>query len=102
PRRALARDLVCPAKGTPAPARRPSTGAERIGSFFAPAAPAPIAAAPATRVLTLPGFANATAIWVSSGRDLQGKIWLGVSADTERMRAHLIQYHPHAHTITEP
>jgi len=98
---ALAGGLLCAGSGAADPARRPSTYEERIGSFFSPAAPAPIAAAPPTRVLTLPGFANATAIWASSGRDLQGKIWIGVSAGSPGMSAHLIQYDPETDTMRD-
>jgi hypothetical protein len=75
------------------PARRPSSYEERAGSFFGPP-PAPTEAAPATRELALPAVANATAIWGATGRDLQGRIWIGVSADAPGMSAHLIQYDP--------
>ena len=93
---ALAGALLCAGGGAADPARRPSTYEQRIGSFFG-AAPAGLPTmAPATRVLPLPAFADANAIWGSTGRDLQGKIWIGVSAENARMSAHLIQYDPEA------
>jgi hypothetical protein len=83
------------------PARRPSTYEERSGSFFGPAPTAPIEAAPPTRELRLPAFADATAIWGSSGRDLHGRIWIGVSAGSPGMSAHLIQYDPEADVMLD-
>ncbi len=93
---ALAGALLCAGSGAADPARRPSAYEERIGSFFGPTPGAPIVAAPPTRVLTVPAFADATAIWGSSGRDLEGKIWIGVSASSPGMSAHLFQYDPEA------
>ena len=93
---ALAGALLCAGSGGADPARRPNTYEERIGSYFGPAPAALATAAPATRVLALPAFPDANAIWGSSGRDLQGKIWIGVSAESPRMSAHLLQYDPEA------
>jgi hypothetical protein len=83
------------------PARRPVTSDERSGSFFGPAPATPSEAAPLTRELKLPAFADATAIWGSTGRDLQGRIWIGVSAGSPRMSAHLIQYDPEADVMRD-
>lgn len=83
------------------PGRRPGSYEERSGSFFGPAPATPIAAAPPTRELTLPAFADATAIWGSSGRDLQGRIWIGVSASSPGMSAHLLQYDPEADVMRD-
>ena len=91
---AVAGALLCAASGGADPARRPSTYEERIGSFFGPAPAAPIEAAPPTRELRLPAFTGASAIWGSTGRDLQGRIWIGVSAGGPGLSAHLIQYDP--------
>jgi hypothetical protein len=55
---ALAGALLCAASGSADPARRPTTYEERNGSFFAPAPPAPATAAPPTKVLPLPSFAE--------------------------------------------
>src|SRR6185503_3191896 len=78
------------------PGRRPVTPDERSGSFFGPAPTTAADAAPPARELKLPAFADATAIWGSTGRDLQGRIWIGVSANSPRMSAHLMQYDPEA------
>jgi hypothetical protein len=98
---ALAGALLCAASGGADPSRRPSTYEERIASFFAPAPTAPVEAAPPTRELPLPAFPNATAIWGSTGRDLQGRIWIGVSAGSPGMSAHLIQYDPEADVMRD-
>jgi hypothetical protein len=92
--------LMLAASGGADPARRPGTPEERTGSFYAPV-PTPLDAAPPTRELTLPPFRNATAIWGSTGRDLQGRIWIGVSADGSGRSAHLIQYDPEADVLKD-
>jgi hypothetical protein len=58
----LAGALLWIESGGADPARRPGSYEERSGSFFGPAPPTPAEAAPPTRELTLPAFANATAI----------------------------------------
>lgn len=78
------------------PARRPDSYEERSGSFFGPARAAKVDAAPPTRELKVPAFADATAIWGATGRDLQGRIWIGVSAGSPGMSGHLVQYDPEA------
>jgi len=98
---ALAGALLCAGSGAADPTRRPSTYEERTGSFFGPTPAAPGAAAPATKALALPAFPDATAIWGSSGRDLQGKIWIGVSANSPGMSAHLIQYDPETEAMRD-
>ena len=97
----LAGALLWIESGGADPARRPGSYEERTGSFFGPAPPTPAEAAPPTRELTLPAFANATAIWGSTGRDLQGRMWIGVSASSPRMSAHLIQYDPEADVMRD-
>jgi hypothetical protein len=98
---ALAGALLCAGSGDADPARRPSTYEERTGSFFESAPAAPGASAPSTKILALPDFADATAIWGSIGRDLQGKIWIGVSANSPGKSAHLIQYDPEADAMRD-
>jgi len=98
---ALAGVLLCAVSGGADPARRPSTYEGRIGSFFGPAPVTPIEAAPPTRELKLPAFADATAVWGATGRDLQGRIWIGVSAGSPGMSAHLIQYDPKADVMRD-
>lgn len=78
------------------PARRPGSHEERTGSLFGRAPAAPAEAAPPTRELKLPAFPDATAIWGATGRDLQGRIWIGVSASSPGMSAQLMQYDPEA------
>ena len=75
------------------PARKPRSYEERSGSFFG-AASAPHLGAPSTRELRVPPFADATSIWGATGRDWRGRIWIGVSATSPGMSAHLLQYDP--------
>ena len=91
--------LLSAGSGGADPNRRPSTPEERSGSVFGPPPIAPVEAAPPTRELTLPAFRGATAIWGSTGRDLQGRIWIGVSAGAPGQSAHLIQYDPEADAL---
>jgi hypothetical protein len=98
---ALVGALLCAVSGGADPARRPSAYEERIGSFFGPAPATPIEAAPPTRELPLPAFTDATAIWGSMGRDLRGRIWIGVSASAPGMSAHLVQYDPEADVMRD-
>jgi len=66
---------------------------ELTGSRFLPALSDPLQP-PQVRELSLPMFENATSIWGSSGRDLYGHIWIGVSAKAGGMSAHLLEYEP--------
>lgn len=93
--------LLVAAGGDADPARKPSTPEERTGSFYGPAPTALPDAAPATRELTLPPFRNATAIWGSTGRDLRGRVWIGVSAGNAGMSAHLIEYDAEADVLRD-
>jgi len=52
--------------------------------------------APHVRDLQVPPFPDATSIWGSTGRDLRGHIWMGVSAKSPGMSAHLMEYEPDA------
>lgn len=68
---------------------------ELTGSLFLPALSEPLRA-PRVRELRLPMFENATSIWGSTGRDFRGHIWVGVSAKSGGMSAHLLEYEPDA------
>ena len=67
--------------------------AELTGSAFLPM-PKNAFAAPRVRELTIPAFDDATSIWGATGRDYRGHIWIGASASSERMSAHLLEYSP--------
>src|SRR5438309_1963636 len=75
------------------PSLQPRSYEERTGSVFLPLPKSPLQA-PSVRELRLPPFADATSIWGATGRDLQGRIWIGVSARSAGMSAHLLQYDP--------
>ncbi len=63
------------------------------GSRFLPL-PANPFQAPRVREVKLPDFDNATSIWGATGRDFDGRIWVGVSAASAGMSAHLLQFDP--------
>jgi outer membrane protein assembly factor BamB len=65
----------------------------RTGSRFRPL-PADPWRAPRTRVLDVPHFADANSIWGATGRDVAGRIWLGVSAKAPGGSAHLMRFDP--------
>lgn len=67
----------------------------RTGSRFL-ALPANPFQAPQVRELSIPQFANATSVWGATGRDSRGHIWVGVSASSSGMSAHLLRYDPEA------
>lgn len=71
--------------------------AELTGSVFLPLPEAPFRV-PRVRELTLPSFENATSVWGSLGRDVRGHIWIGVSAESAGMSAHLVEYDPSGDT----
>lgn len=54
--------------------------------------------APRVRELQPPAFEDATAVWGATGRDAKGDIWIGVSANSHGMSAHLLRYSPAADT----
>jgi hypothetical protein len=68
---------------------------EVTGSFFLPALKEPFRA-PQVRELRLPTIKNATSVWGAIGRDIRGHIWVGVSATSNGMSAHLLEYTPDA------
>ena len=69
----------------------------RTGSRFLPLPENPFQA-PHVRELSVPPFADATSVWGATGRDARGNIWVGVSASTPGMSAHLLRYDPEADT----
>jgi hypothetical protein len=50
--------------------------------------------APGTRVIDVPEFADANSIWGATGRDVAGRIWIGVSAKLPGASAHLLRFDP--------
>jgi len=74
---------------------RPGDYETRTGSRFL-ALPTNPFQAPQVRELSIPQFANATSVWGATGRDSRGHIWVGVSASSSGMSAHLMRYDPEA------
>ena len=66
---------------------------ELTGSRFLPPSGNPNRA-PTVRVLDVPDFTGATAIWGSTGRDRRGRLWFGVSASGDGGSAHLFAFDP--------
>src|SRR5512134_1262902 len=67
------------------------------GSRFLPLPSNPFQS-PTMRELDVPTFADANGIWGATGRDDGGGIWIGVSAHSPGMSAHLMRYDPAADT----
>ena len=63
------------------------------GSVFSPSPQDPFRP-PQVRELALPSFVDATSVWGATGRDFRGHIWVGVSASSAGMSAHLFEYDP--------
>ena len=63
----------------------------QTGSKYLPLPNKPFQA-PMVRELDVPSFADATSVWGATGRDDNGGIWLGVSAEHAGMSAHLMRY----------
>lgn len=51
-----------------------------------------------TRELPVPTFHDANSIWGATGRDAQGRIWIGVSAKSPGLSAHLMSFDPATNT----
>jgi hypothetical protein len=68
---------------------------ELTGSVFLPPPRNP-GRPPQTRELAVPSFPDATSVWGATGRDPRGHIWVGVSASSPGMSAHLMEYDPNA------
>lgn len=67
--------------------------AQQTGSVFADPPKLPITA-PAVREMSLPKIDDGTSIWGATGRDSAGHIWVGISAESAGMSAHLFEYDP--------
>ena len=78
-----------------APDAQPLSYAELTGSVFLPLPKDP-SRPPGVRELAVPSFPDATSVWGATGRDPRGRIWVGVSARSSGMSAHLLQYDPGA------
>ena len=53
------------------------------------------------KVIALPDFWGAYAIWGATGNDRQGRIWIGVTSNDEKSGAHLVQFDPVAHSVID-
>ncbi|GEM_PF-6780059 len=73
----------------------PMSYEELTGSLFLPAPKEPFRT-PTVQELRLPPIENATSVWGAIGRDIRGHIWVGVSATSDGMSAHLLEYDPDA------
>jgi hypothetical protein len=76
----------------------PATYARLTNSAFGPA-PGNPHAPPELRLVPIPDFPGAGAIWGATGRDARGHIWIGVSADPSNENdktpsAHVMEYIP--------
>lgn len=67
--------------------------AQRTGSTFLPLPGDPYSS-PRLKIIPVPDFPGADAIWGATGRDQHGHIWIGVSADGGEHSAHLMEYDP--------
>ena len=70
-----------------------ATLAERTGSTFLPVPDDPYRI-PRLKIIQVPDFPGADAIWGSTGRDRRGHIWFGVSANGGEHSARLFEYDP--------
>jgi hypothetical protein len=65
-----------------------------MGCFYTPERQAPLGAVSA-RVIPVPDFPGAAAVWGATGRDHRGHVWFGVSANGNRQpSARLFEYDP--------
>lgn len=79
----------------PEPRHKPLSYEELTGSVFLPRPINPLQP-PGVRELAMPPFVASTAVWGATGRDLGGRIWVGVSASGTGTGAHLYSYSPEA------
>ncbi len=63
------------------------------GSVFSVSPQHPYAP-PGVREIALPRLPDGVCVWGATGRDLEGHIWVGVSADTPGSSASLLQFDP--------
>jgi len=81
--------------GTFAPRLKPQSYEELTGSKFLPPLGNPFQP-PDTREAVMPSFTAAQSVWGATGRDVRGRIWVGVSAGGTETSAHLYRYAPDA------
>jgi len=70
---------------------------ELTGSVFGRSPQHP-SRSPGVQELALPDLPDGKGIWGATGRDSQGHIWVGVSADSPGHSAHLLEFDPQAAT----
>lgn len=88
-----------PATGTPA---RPALSFEAMTGAVFLSPPADRNRAPELRVIPVPPFPGAAAVWGGIGRDDRGHVWFGVSAaGVPRPSARLFEYDPKADRLTD-
>lgn len=78
-----------------APELPPLSYADLTGSNFVPPPGDPLRS-PDVRELQLPPIPAGLSVWGATGRDPRGRIWVGVSARSAAVGAHLLQYDPEA------
>jgi len=62
----------------------------------------PPARPPSTRVIALPDFWGANAIWGATGNDRRGHIWLGITSNDEKTgSAHLFEFDPATDVVVD-
>jgi hypothetical protein len=72
-----------------------------MGCLYTPESQAPLGAVCA-RVIPVPDFSGAEAIWGATGRDHRGHVWFGVSARGNRQpSARLFEYDPEQDAVQE-
>jgi hypothetical protein len=86
---------------TDVPPAQAAAPAGPLGCFF-DVPPADPFAAPNLRIITIPPFRGAAAIWGATGRDARGHIWFGVAAHgVEAPSAHLFEYLPESGQVLD-
>lgn len=77
------------------------THADTVNSFF-DAPPVDPLATPDLRLIAIPSFPGAEAVWASTGRDARGHIWFGVSTYKGKdASAHLFEYVPESGQVLD-
>ena len=84
-----------------AAAERPVSYADRMGTRYLPP-PADIRVRPSVVEVPFPASPKLDSIWGSTGRDMRGHIWIGVSdGEGQRGSAHLFEYDPASGALTD-
>ncbi len=80
---------------------QPASYEELMGCKFTPVDQAPLDKI-SVRLIPVPDFPGRAAIWGATGRDRQGHIWFGASADgIKKPSAHLFEYDPETDKVTD-